>query len=220
MARKDTATTPTPDAPREAPRLPPLAEGFVESPRYPNLHNAPPFWLAWHPERWMVRHGKLIPDLAVIPHVPNVDGAKLVIEGGMVKVDARKLAAQVRRDGYSLIDYSHGPGGAYLRHVGPSPDGLGMWVDAWTTTYPGSSAKTCDLAARDAWAASLVGKVIQPPARYVLERLLGEHQAALRNLEPLLPTSDDARQRAKHHNAALAAIEAALSESTQAAPAA
>jgi len=224
MARKDQEVAPTqpnpPPSALDGVRAPSRAGVRADAPPAPSLAMAPPFDLAWHPLRWVVRSGRIVPDLARVHHSPNVNGCRIVVEQGEIKADTDKLESIWRRDGYTLIPHSLAPNGiSYSRRVGPSADGLGMWVDIWTTTYPGSSVVTVDVAARDEWACSLVGKVISPPPAYVLEALLSEQQAATQALEMAALSSPTARNRIRQHEAAIAVLEAALSP-TPAAPAA
>lgn len=192
MAR-NTASAPTPppepNRPATALDLPPVSgSAAVASSRGP-LGALPPFLFAHHPDRWIVRDGAVVPDLAAIPIEPNVDGVRLRrvqrTDSRGRPVTAELVSAELKQrltdDGWTIVDYLAGsPDGApYIQRVAETPDGIGKWTDRWTTCYDGQELRSCDAVARSAWAGSLVSSGLLPgPRPHVLERLLAQTRIA------------------------------------------
>ena len=228
MARN--AEQPKPQDPKTSGPAPVARQYAVPAPAHaasgalapPALAWAPMFLYAHHPKCWVVRGGKVVPQLAKIPLMPNINGARLTrTPSGMLTIDDAVVRQQLAREGYTVIEPLDGSpdGNPYTCRVGDGPDGTGLWVDRWTDVYPGQSDMSVDEAARDAWACSLVGVKIAPPAAYILRGLIAEQESAIVSLEPGSHASASTRARIKQHEAAIAVLEAALS-STPAAPAA
>jgi hypothetical protein len=158
-------------------------------PRGP-LGALPRFVFAHHPDRWIVRDGAIVPDLAAIPIEPNVDGVRLKrvnkVDSRGRPVTAELIAVDLRQrlsdEGWTVISdyYACSPDGLpYTKRVAETPDGIGKWTDRWTTCYDGQELRSCDASARSAWAGRLVSSgLIAEPRPHVLERLLAQTRIA------------------------------------------
>lgn len=157
-----------------APAKPPAAryakleEGGSAGPKPPTLV-APAFVFTHHPMSWVVRGGKVRPDLS-----------KVILEDGRnhVSWDHRtgKFDLSGMRDWLRKTERTEIPWGvdapdhdSYM--VCPSP---GIYVDRFSTTYAGSPTVTTDEPSYLAWLDSLVDRgLIKPPRRDALEQLRG-----------------------------------------------
>lgn len=137
---------------------------------YPTCEPAMPFRYAHSPKRWRVLAGKVVPDLC---RIPIAAGAQHVIERGNGKVDTSRQRATLEDRGLTLIAYSEGPNGSYIRSFETKPKDqiLTTYCSAWEESSIGSPELEVDELALADWLDGLVKKgLIDPPTLPVLRR--------------------------------------------------
>ena len=142
----------------------------------PTVDGAPQFvFTHHHPTGWQVAAGKILPRLKQRPlewGVNNVDMRQG--EDGKMRFDLTHFRAWLYERQETLIPYEvDAPAHAsyVLRHR-TEPGKADVYVDRWTTCYPGSPRLTRDDAGWHEWLGSLVDRgLIAPPDRLALENL-------------------------------------------------
>ena len=133
--------------------------------RPPNLEPSPPFLLKFHPDRWVISKGSILPCFG-----------KLKLQRGINRVDYRggrfivgEAKADAVRRGWTVIPIDiQGPGTSYLR----CPEGTNAHILQWVKTYPGSSRMDRDDAGYIAFCEGLINDGhIEPPPLHILERM-------------------------------------------------
>ncbi len=118
--------------------------------------------LRWHPERWHVMHGRLIPQTSGFPLQAGVNNVRRSRDGRWL---IREATAQAAERGWRIIPTDvDGPGTSYFA------DSAGTY--RWQKRHPGSSVVATDERAYAAWMAGLIERgVIEPIRPYVAERI-------------------------------------------------
>lgn len=143
----------------------------------PRLPPTPRFVFAYHPERWIVRDGQVVPALAKLAIIPGVGG-----------VDARgnpfHMLAKRQRDGWTVIPEDvDGPGTSYVRkHRSANAQGVehDTYLDRWERAFKGSERIGEGGIEYTEWLQSLIDRgIVNPPAIHVLERMLEDYRHVL-----------------------------------------
>jgi len=118
--------------------------------------------LRWHPERWHIMHGRLIPQTSGFPLQAGVNNVRRSRDGRWL---IREATAQAAERGWRIIPTDvDGPGTSYIS------DAIGTY--RWQRRHPGSAIVSTDERAYAGWVASLVARgVIEPIRPYVAERI-------------------------------------------------
>lgn len=141
-------------------------------PPMPNHPANSPFRFRFHPKRWGVMAGKLVPMLH-----------KWTIEPGLGGVERdgawRRAAAQMQEKGWILIPLDvDGPGTSYVKTY-PVAGGT-LHLPRWAMVWAGSDQVGCRDEDYAAWLQSLVERGVVPgPAPYVLTALIEKQEARL-----------------------------------------
>lgn len=138
----------------------------------PNLPQNPEFMLRFHPERFTVMCGRVIPSFAKFQLKAGVNGITLDREK-RPRID-EAVIDQAKR-GYKLLPFDvDGPGTSYIRRpIGTA----GVHLLKFEQCFSGASHIACDEEGYSTWAASLVERgIVPPPAAYVLEKLMKQRQ--------------------------------------------
>jgi hypothetical protein len=154
-----------------------MLDGVVEV--LPKLPPSPPFYLAWHPTRWVVLEGRVVPSLRRVNLQPGVNHVTRNREG-RYRVGA--LRSHLEERGWSLVPYSVGPRGSYMQRVrtGLGPEGSHAHLTTWESAYPGSDQVGSDSAGYAQWCADLVDSGTVPTCPpYIADRLRDRHQSTL-----------------------------------------
>lgn len=165
-APRKTDVQPEPAAPAASPggRLPQLQRLAVAS-EAPRLPPRPWFVLAWHPDRWTVLGGRVVPGLIEEDLANGSNGVVVTYDrdSGQTHVDLSGLEENLRARGFTIIPWE-ADGSPYI--VEPVP---GAWVTRWTRTTPGSAHTEADLPAYLAWIEALQERGIlpRPSARHL-----------------------------------------------------
>lgn len=141
-----------------------IADGLGPADR-PRLEPRPAALLMYHPERWCVSEGQVVPLLGRMPLIAGVGGVKQA-RGGKINLDLAR-ASSTKRGWTILPPDCEGPGTSYLHS--PMP---GVYLTRWETAHAGSSVVSFDGPGYAAWLRRLMASGrIPPPPPYVLERL-------------------------------------------------
>lgn len=152
MAKRTDSTTTT-----EKSRTPKMATS-ERGATHPRIDLAPPYYLVYHPERWTVVAGKLVPALS-----------KAVLSDGVNQVSVRKdgavsfarARAKLEEEGKRIIPWEWAPDGeSYLQCVETKPkagaDPVETWLSVWETARVGSALIASDLDGYASWLSELV----------------------------------------------------------------
>ncbi len=161
-----------------------LGGGSRDTRHLPTIEVKPAFFFAWHPNKWHIMDGKLVPMLRKVRIYPGVSGIEPWV-GGQPRISIAK--ARMQDAGWHILDYSLGPDGTYLKPIEtrrPGGDVAVTYVSAWEHAYGGSSRIGSDTQGYVAWLESLVKDgVIDPCPSHVAEELLEALQLELGKLE-------------------------------------
>jgi hypothetical protein len=161
------APTPTAAAPAPQEAAGGWAPQFAEETRAntPRLPATPPKLLTYHPERWTVMSGEVVPQFGSLKLQAGIQRMKQGADGRFQKGEAEISLAE---QGWTVIPADvDGPGTSYIRQVAP-----GVFLSRWEKAYPGSSHVDTDEAAYVSWCRTLLDRgVIPRPEPYVLELL-------------------------------------------------
>lgn len=133
----------------------------------PFIDASPRFVLGYHPERWMVLDGRLVPSLAKTPLVAGVNHVEIDRNG---RIQFARRRAQMEEGGWTVIPFEWAPDGvSYLQVVDTRPDGTKTvaeaWLSVWESVDAGAKATTPDDAAYADWLRSLVDEKKLPECR-------------------------------------------------------
>lgn len=137
---------------------------------------AEPFLLWFHPKRWCVIEGEVVPHLQQFPLVPGVCNYTIGRDG-KPKITKHKLE-KMEAD-WIMVEYSWGPGGSYIKQVEARIDGTNettkMYLSVFANAIAGSTAVKVSSKAYGAWLTSLIQKGLLPkPDAYIGEKKLEE----------------------------------------------
>jgi len=186
MARINRPTDPAPQAAPQAPAPARVADDMPEDmatisladspgasgPSVPQIMPSPPFLFFWHPRRWHVQAGRLVPALSKRAVLAGISGSKSTGRGDQVKVDASAMFSRATARGWTPIRQDvDGPGTSYLRR----PKGTSAWLSRWERTYVGSTVIDADEDGYTQWLESLVQRgEIPAPTLSVLEQVAAD----------------------------------------------
>ena len=147
-----------------------------DGPGHPAIDPSPPFVLMFHPQRWAIMAGKLIPGLAKLPLVDGSARVHFDRDGNIHFADAR---ADLEKRGWRVVPEQWGPGGSYCRKVKTLPRGSLTPRDAFIsfseTAYPGDPKTHSNDQVYATWAESLVTSGRLPRCSpHIAERLLAQ----------------------------------------------
>jgi hypothetical protein len=200
----------------------PYTPGFTSTVlgvRDPFVDAAPMFCLVFHPLRWIVMRGRLIPSLQTFPLMAGVQGVSLDKDGNHRFAGAR---AKIEESGRRMVPFEWGPGGSYIQEIKTRPNGRGeprnTYLSIFERALAGDTATSCDEDAYASWVASLVdtGKLPGcPPA--VARRMREAVEQKLHREEALAEKGGNgagaASIRARSHRVALEVLTAAIGDS-------
>lgn len=142
--------------------------GEVERAALPKLLARPPALKMYHPERWTVIAGKVVPLLGDLKLQPGVNRMRVTRDGRYLKLEAQAAAEEA---GWSIIPHDV-DGESYIRNVAP-----GVYVTRWERVFPNSSHVESDEIGYAEWLRALIDRgVIKRAAPYVLEMLRSKRQ--------------------------------------------
>ncbi|MCA9495241.1 MAG: hypothetical protein KC621_35175 [Myxococcales bacterium] len=151
--------------------------GGVAGPPAPKVTPEPPYLFVYHPERWGVIEGLVVPILSKLVAKKGVNGVDW--DERSKKVLMETAVAQAQAKGGTVIPWAvDGRGRSYIKRVKG-----GGWVSRWETLYPGSSQRTVDSVGYATWLRSLIDRGVLPnPPLYVLAELAEQLQARIGEL--------------------------------------
>jgi hypothetical protein len=161
LSRATRQPRPADTEPSEAGYTPTLDGVGDSAPAYP-LGTGYVSLLKWHPERWHVMHGHLIPQTSGFPLMAGVNNVRRTRDGRWI---IREATAQAAERGWRILPTDvDGPGTSYIS------DSIGTY--RWQKRHPGSSVIATDERAYAAWMSGLIARgVIEPIRPYVAERI-------------------------------------------------
>jgi len=149
-----TSETNQADAKRRTPAMATQASGAA----HPFMEASPPFYWTFHPERWTIIAGKLVPALQKFPLVDGVNNVSVRKDGSISFATAR---AKLEEEGRTLIPWTWAPDGvSYLQCVDTRPRGGKEVAEAWISVFEsadiGGAETTSDEEAYAEWLGELV----------------------------------------------------------------
>lgn len=176
----------------------------------PQIPANDPFIYAFHPDRWTVDQGHLVPVLQPISQTPGING---VTDDG----DMTICFAEAERRGWRRIPYDvDGPNTSYC--VSVEVEGGKHYMDRWTVAHPGTSRTThIDKGlARVRWLRSLVDRgIVDPCPLYILEQMRATREASARRYQDRARLQPSASGRADLLATELEVINAAIDEAVE-----
>lgn len=132
------------------------------------------FFYAYHPERWQVMAGRVVPMLAVVQVIYGLSGTT-------PGRGARRAKEAREERGWISLDPTVDGTSSYIYST-PGPRGP-IYLAAWETANEGSDKVTCDVEQMASWLQGLVERdIIKPPKPYVLTSLRSELAAKVSQL--------------------------------------
>lgn len=197
---------PTPEPVSTAPSSPATnawSPTFTEEARVnlPRLPATPPRLLMWHPERWTVMQGKVIPLMGSIKLQAGINRMR---QGGDGRFQKLETEATAEESGWRVIATDvDGPGTSYIQQVAP-----GVFLSRWERAFPGSSHTEVDEAGYAGWCRSLIDRgIVARAAPYVLEMLRSKRQREHDDLLDKVAVSPSVRALIARLAADIAAID-------------
>jgi hypothetical protein len=175
---------------------------------HPFLLDSPQFIWIFHPRRWQVIGGRLVPALSIQQMKAGVNG--IAIRDG--KVLFANVRAKLETQGRRVIPYEWAPDGeSYMNVVETKPGGRDEIAEAWISVFEtatvGSAKTETDQEAYAAWLDSLVSSGKLPPCPYdVAATLLTKAKKKLAIAQQILARSNGAGTHAFRVEAAEAEI--------------
>ena len=175
--------------------------GEVERANHPRLMPRPPFLLTYHPERWTVMHGMVVPCFGSLKLQAGVNRIRTTRDGRFMTLEAQ---AALEEQGWTVIPPDvDGPGTSYIQQAAP-----GIFVSRWERTFPGSAHVEVDEPGYAKWCRSLIERnVISRPATYVLELLKAKRKQEHDDLADKVATTPSLRANVARCAADLKAID-------------
>ena len=176
------------------------------------LAQRPHKWaFAFHPDRWQVMCGRVVPMLATMFVVPGLNGVP-------TSGSARRAVEAREERGWTILDPMIDGEDSYVfesQSITPYGTVQPLYLSRWETAHAGSDHVSCDSEAFSAWLAGLVaaGK-IAAPAPYILANLrstLKGRVSALVDACRLTPSMSDLLDAAR---ADLDVVEQAIKSAT------
>jgi hypothetical protein len=153
---------------------------------HPYIDATPPYMLWFHPSRWMVMEGKLVPQLGKLPLVAGINHVEYDGEG---RVKFARTRALLEEQGRTLIPYEWAPDGeSYIKAVDTKPQGRRdvreAWISVFETAHVGDAETSTDTKAYAGWMRKLIddGKLPDCPPHHA-RRMLETSNGRLRQAE-------------------------------------
>lgn len=174
----------------------------------PRLEHRPAALLLFHPERWMVMHGSLVPMLGRLPVIGGVGNVKVVNEKTGKLSIAGAVTARAKH-GWSVIALDvDGPGTSYLHS--PLP---GVYLTRWETANAGSTVVSTDGAGYVDWLRHLISRGKLPRAKpYVVEGMAARLRSEILDLQDKVRTVPSAQVQLDRSIRDLAVLERELGD--------
>lgn len=157
-----------------------LATDGSSAPALPKVPPSPPFLYAWHPARWVVLAGRLVPSLRKVALQPGINRVRRLKDG---RIDVGECRAHLERRGWTLIAQSASPDGrSYLKRVRTAlgPEGSFVHLSLWESVYPGSDQIGADVPGYADWLDRLVTEGVIPVCPpHIAETLRDRHATTL-----------------------------------------
>lgn len=183
-----------------------IADGGGEVAR-PRLQPTPAFLFLFHPERWTVLHGLVVPALKKLFLRNGVNRVRQLNDGRYVLSEA--LALQAKR-GWKPLDPMIDGEAAYLYEATD-----GVWLSRWETAHAGSSKVTAKGLEYAQWLRKLIAeRRISPPEPYALEELRNGLQSEIARLQDQVRSVPSVQIDLDAKLASLAALESELGDRT------
>lgn len=129
MAKRTNTTTTGAAAKRRTPEMATQAAGTA----HPFIDATPQFLWTYHPERWAVIAGKLVPSLQKVPLLAGVNRVE-IDPAGRVRFAAAR--ARLEEEGRTVIPYEWAPDGeSYLQCLDTRPEGKKDVHEAWISVF-------------------------------------------------------------------------------------
>lgn len=180
----------------------------------PTVEVSPPFLLFFHPNRWMVMQGEVVPSLT---KCPLTRGVNRVMFGADNKPVIHQLKALMESKGFLLVRPDWAPKGrpSYIKSVQTKTE-FGektTYVSVFERTFSGGSKTSLDEKAYVAWLKELMdsGK-IPGPSQFRLEQLSEQVQTRLKSAEDRQQQGTASSERVDQLRAEYGAVQKRLSE--------
>jgi hypothetical protein len=128
----------------------------------PAVELRPMFMLKFHPTRWTVIAGRLVPALGKVALIDGCDRVSKAKDGKIRFADAR---AKAEDNGWKLIPYHKAPDGkSYLRKIRSRPDKteIDTYISVFEDAFAGSSLTSTDDEAYARWLRGLIDSGFLP----------------------------------------------------------
>ena len=205
MAKLKQTTAPAPVAPTASTAIGETwnpAYGEQQSAALPRLPARPPALKMFHPERWTVISGHVVPLLGDLKLQPGINRIRMTREGRFLKLEAQAAAEE---QGWTIIPHDV-DGESYIRQVAPA-----VFVTRWERVFPNSAHVECDESGYALWLRGLIDRgVIPRPAGYVLEMLRSKRQKEHDDVSDKVATVPSLRSTVERLAADLRAIDAEI----------
>lgn len=129
----------------------------------PRLDPAPPFLYAWHPNKYRIINGRILPHLRSLTLQPGVNNVSVNRDG---KINIARMKMHVEAQGWSIIPWTDGPDGrSYMQEIdvanAAGAESVG-YFDVFMKAFPGSSEVGSDLEGLAGWLDELVAREVIP----------------------------------------------------------
>ena len=170
----------------------------------PKLPPTPGFLLTFHPLRWTVQHGKVLPQFSRLTLRPGVGRVRSY--GG--RFDISDARSELSRRGWTVIPHdAQGAGTSYLRQ----PEGTAAHVLQWVKTYSGSAQTGIDAEGYCGFVDHLIDTgVITAVAVHVLERMHADLSSSLADAADKAASVPSARSLVATYTDKLAVVQGYL----------
>jgi hypothetical protein len=179
---------------------------------YPDLQPNSKFVLAYHPGRFVVMEGRVVPSLARVSLRAGVQGVQEVGqgEGKAPLLSYEDTLQQWRKGGWTIIRHTDAPNGrSYLASV-PVRGGV-HYLTVFETAHIGSDRTTCNVAEYADWLDSLFLKgELASPYIQGIERMREQTRKRLDSASKQAQHSPGARALVERLTADVAALDAYL----------
>jgi len=137
MAQRTEPSTPSAGK-RRAPEMATQVAGST----HPAIDEYAPFYLVFHPDRWVVINGRLVPSLQKLPLMAGVNGID-VEKGGRIRFAAART--RLEEEGRRVVPWEWAPDGeSYLQCLDTRPGGGKEIKETWISVF-----ETANIGARE-----------------------------------------------------------------------
>jgi hypothetical protein len=139
----------------------------IGSPNLPRLEPRAPAFFLFHPERWAILEGEVVPLLGRLPIIAGVGNVRIVDHRTGRLSTTQAETEKIKRGWVKIPLDVDGPGTSYLNS--PMP---GVYLTRWDTAHAGSSHVSFDNKTYVRWLLALIARGVLPgPPPYILEKL-------------------------------------------------